>query len=64
MARQPIGALWPEDKVAAYASERIAWEHAKELNATTTNTHESFSVRRSRVDARFWEVHRITRASA
>jgi hypothetical protein len=46
-------ALWPDDMVAAYASERIAKEHAEALSRTT---HKSFGVRRSRLDARYWEV--------
>jgi hypothetical protein len=63
MARQSFGAVWPADKVAAYASARVAQEHAEALNATAA-PRESFGVRRSLIDDRFWEVHRTTRALA
>jgi hypothetical protein len=52
MTRQSFGAVWPDDKVAVYASERVAQEHVQELNAKRSEARESFGVRRSSLDDR------------
>jgi hypothetical protein len=47
--------LWPDDHVAAYGSEHVAREHALALNFVAGR--ESFSVRQSQIDNRYWEVY-------
>ena len=56
------GGYWiaPEDTVGPeFASERVAQEYARGLNAKRSG--ESFNVRRSQRDGRFFEVCRLLR---
>ena len=63
MTKESVGKLWPADKIAVYASEQVALEYARELNERRDAlARESFRVRHSRVDERYWEVYRYVRS--